>query len=950
MLRKNRQQSNDAAVKVASVRTDFWAQNPRAAALASKLTRDRMHETGTPGQGVSVSSETIFSELLQQRARKNLDAKTIMELQPDIRLIRFMIQSVIMSPLDMDAGGFTHSVGDTDLPGAITNPLLDIVREHFTTYIDLDKEFTRMNPEALFDEGAAVRVIIPESVIDDMINHTGQYTTEQYQNTILDDDRRTFRPVGILGDVMTMEQAKARQESPRPFGSAKVSMESAFHIDVGVTSTRINDMASITDNISVLKMPILKDSIRRSAITDLVRSSVRTNVNRAALNRYAREDYVHRSGDSKVSDIRRLRETLYNSNGGRIQGQRQIAIIGSAQDASRSSIGHPTVQTWRTSSLIPAFSPGNPDEHLGYIGALDSNGYAIDLVAEMQNNVNKGMGAIDNTNAMNLTSTLLQQTQILNSGYNYDKAKQSNSERIRLWQQIYEENILNRIKNGMTGANVQLGKNETFYNMIMARNFANECVHLVYIPASQVVYHAYEYDDNGMGVSLLDGVTQTSTLRIMTNFANFMASVNNAVGRTKVSINIDPRSPDPEKDSTVLMDEYLRTQAGATPTDVTSASEMFRTLRQMGVCFEIQGHSGLPNTTVDVESFQSGKLQIDNEFTEKLRNEQYMGLFVTPDMVDMTQQGDFAITRWTSNQLFTKRIMLLQRITEQSAKRYVTIYCNSSGELINRMQAAIRQVEEKLPEFYRNRTASEEHIQYDSVLKEFFRAYEVKLPSPNNTQADTAKDQIEKESQKWDAVLPYYLANELYDPALGDEQQSMISSLTASMKALLMRRYIEEHDLAPDIRDFVRKDTEDAPALNLMKETMLYWTNLIGNIGDFTAATKARREKRMEYIETANPKLAEFLRNGAAAATTDDNPDDNNNNGNVDDIDFNADLPNENANNDDNANFNSPSTPFDGEQTGNNNAEGGGDDTAGAPAEPGDSNASGSQPPEPQNP
>jgi hypothetical protein len=46
-------------------------------------------------------------------------------------------------------------------------------------------------------------------------------------------------------------------------------------------------MASITDNISVLKMPILKDRIRRSAITDLVRSQVRTQVNRASLARYA---------------------------------------------------------------------------------------------------------------------------------------------------------------------------------------------------------------------------------------------------------------------------------------------------------------------------------------------------------------------------------------------------------------------------------------------------------------------------------------------------------------------------------------------------------------------------------------------------------------------------------------------------------------------------------------
>jgi hypothetical protein len=71
---------------------------------------------------------------------------------------------------------------------------------------------------------AAVRVIIPESVIDDMINHTGQYTVEQYQSTILDDDHRTFRPIGILGDVVTMEQAQQRQQAAKAFGSAKVSM------------------------------------------------------------------------------------------------------------------------------------------------------------------------------------------------------------------------------------------------------------------------------------------------------------------------------------------------------------------------------------------------------------------------------------------------------------------------------------------------------------------------------------------------------------------------------------------------------------------------------------------------------------------------------------------------------------------------------------------------------
>lgn len=72
---------------------------------------------------------------------------------------------------------------------------------------------------------------------------------------------------------------------------------------------------------------------------------------------------------------------------------------------------------------------------------------------------------------------------------------------------------------------------------------------------------------------------------------------------------------------------------------------MFRTIRGMGVSFEVTGNDRIPNTTVQVDSYQSQKQMIDPEFTNELKTQQYMGLFVTPDMVDMTQQGDFAITR-----------------------------------------------------------------------------------------------------------------------------------------------------------------------------------------------------------------------------------------------------------------------------------------------------------------
>ena len=56
--------------------------------------------------------------------------------------------------------------------------------------------------------------------------------------------------------------------------------------------------------------------------------------------------------------------------------------------------------------MVPAYIPGEEEKHLGYIGALDENGHPIDVMEEMKTNISKGMGNLDNQQAMNLTSTL----------------------------------------------------------------------------------------------------------------------------------------------------------------------------------------------------------------------------------------------------------------------------------------------------------------------------------------------------------------------------------------------------------------------------------------------------------------------------------------------------------------------------------------------------------------
>ncbi|AGX01930.1 virion structural protein [Erwinia phage PhiEaH1] len=866
------------SVRVKSQNTDFFHRNPRAAVVASKMIADRYSGQNKPGHGVDVPNESIFDVIINRRGRKNLDAETIMNLQPDIKLIKSLITSIVMSPIDMDSGGVTFKMTEsTELPGVVYNPLLEVIRSHFTSYYDLNEVLPLAVGEALFDQGASIRVVVPEAAVDDMINGTTQrVSTEDYINSRLDADRLTFRPQGFLGPVMSGWKDNKRIPFDAHAAQKKVSLESAFTIQASATNTRFNSMATITDNIEILTVPILKERTRARMLRNA---------------QMARLYQANRSvaTESNQAQIRTLAGTLYKQTNGRSQ-VKNVEIMSAAHSASRSSIGHPMVMKWSSDSLVPAYVPGEEEKHLGYIGAIDENGHPIDVMEEMKQNISKGMGNLDNQQAMNLTSTLIQQTQILQSGYNVDMDKQSAAERLRLFTQVYEENILNRIKSGIYGHNVKLGDNESFYKVMLARHFANNHIHLVFIPAEQVAYFAYDYDKNGMGKSLLDDVKQVSTLRVMTTFANFMSAIANAVGRTKVTLNIDPRSPDPEKDYHILMDEYLRGQSNASPTDVTSAAEMFRTIRQMGVNFEVTGNDRIPNTTVQVDSYQSQKQMIDPEFTNELKTQQYMGLFVTPDMVDMTQQGDFAITRWTSNQLFAKRIKTIQQATCRHGKKLVTAYTLSSGELIKRLQQEIDGIKDKLPEKYKITESQGNVIRHQELIEDFMEDLMLELPTPSSTKYQTQLEEMNKYSGLLDEGIRHYVTNELLGGAMADEDSSHVDLMVNSIKSYMMREYMAREDILPELQELVRKGTEDNPSLDLSKEYMVHMTNIMNNLGDWGSAVKLRREKYLEMLQSKNPDYAEAIGSAGASADSSSSADSSDDSGD-DEFDFDSEPP-----------------------------------------------------------
>lgn len=867
--------------RVRSGRVDFFKDNPSASVLATKLIPDRRRPAELPrDDGVTVTDDSAFNEMIKQRAKKNMDADTLLRLNPDIKLIRETLVSCIRSPLSMEDDELFFRTKDSDLPLSLLNEMIEPVQDHFNSGYDLSEELGDMIADALVNRGASPWAIIPEASLDDLINKTSRVSTEAFQHSV---NNHFFDPkVGILKGIGILGDATAPEEN------AKVPSFEMFSTTTQVNQ-KIADNLYITDNPAQLRLPALNEAFNRARI----RCRVSPTMDFGRVPRISNEAAAQEK-DQQVAlakNIEQIQKSLYNprsSNRHRKASYRNTAVIKSGHEASRSSIGHPLVLPLLNESTIPVFVPGNPKRHIGYFIITDGNGQPLNVTQELKRFQEQGAGAMQSQAIGDQTTAMLQQMNVMQNGYCVDKDA-GMKERLRIYGDIMEAQFMNRLKNGLRGMSVKMKHDEDLMRLMFMRQISNEMTHIVFLAADQVAYLAYEYDENGMGVSMLDGVKQVAVLRTMCNFANFMASIRNAVGRTRVTLNIDERDPDPEKSSAILQDEFLRSQAGVSPTDVASSAEMFRVIRQMGIIFDVQGNTRIPNTSVNVEDFQSQKQMIDNEFMDRLEKQVYMGFFVTPEMVDATQSADFAITRWTSNQLFAKRIKNLQKITERFLEDFVSIYSNSSGTIINELQQIIDASKEKLPPIYLEKHGEDgqSYVQYDTVINEFFRVLEIKLPSPDNTKLDTQMDQLQKYVQGLDTALNAYISADFMEIATNDNDSNYLNQVIGSIKAYYIRNYMLENNIFPELADLTRQGTDDSPALDISKEVILHMQNFTNNLGDWGAAARLRRELYLEKLEERNQKYADAIRGGTSGSSDTDTDNDDADTGD----DFSMDMP-----------------------------------------------------------
>lgn len=805
---------------------------PELAALATKLVPEIASQRF--GQGYLTTSRRdrpmqapdlgLLQRISDLTANDVSDAQTIFQLLPETELAMQILVSSILAPKDLVTTGINFSLETNRFNSELAAQMLSVVTDHFEKIYKISDLLKPSLQDALFLTGSYPLLILPESSIDKAINNPGRVSMESIREDF--DSTGTVRCLGFLGNAPTTENSNNRIN----FGLEGVEGLSTYDSKVPVTEKAygLDPLLEIVDNPNVLKMASLQKRIAADKTYHLLKRRNMTGLKSASLN-ISQEAYAG-SGVSVGFATQRS---------GLNYAHRPIELLTPSRDIARPSIGHPLVMKLPSESVIPVHQPSNPEKHLGYFVLLDSMGNPLNAVAQrdyyadMANslNPNSGMG-----------SQLLQQAKRGIEGQATERQHEID-EMARIYGQFLEKELTDRLRNGIYGNQVEVTAPTEVYRVMMARAMARQQTQVLYVPAEMMEYIAFDYNKYGIGQSLLQASKILGGIRVLSLFAETMASIKNSINRTQLNITLDPEDPNPTHTVEFLMGEYAKTRQGSFPLGATNPTDVISYLQQASVDVAVTGNTRWPDVKFEATERASNRTKPDDTMTKDLRDRHLMAMGLSPDMIDAGRGADFATSVLANNLLLAKRVLTYQGQLEEFLRSFAKKYILADGYLMEDLRHLVQSNRTKLTreqqkaqnqsekiaaerqtlvkaakdkvstESMNQQLESLEEMGFDAVIMEFLQCIVISLPKPDMATIKNQMEAYEAQDQAYDKGLDAYL-NAAYLETHGLGQLSeLVEPTKAAVKAELMRRWMRDNNVLPELHDLLAGDEDERPDL-----------------------------------------------------------------------------------------------------------------------------------------
>lgn len=815
------------------------------AALQSKL----VHANNASGTVQMVMNPDSFKHNPEYRtniatstASSIADSHNIQQNLPEIELIKQIIVPSIISPNDMMNEELSYSTTDETLGLAISQGCLEVIKDDCQKYYKIDDLLGKQLEDALFNTGSYVEAILPEAAIDDLINSGTKISNEDINKFF--SDKGNLSPLGALGNPDNDNDNINNIISDRAALNAAIGMESnrnnADNYDPKVGNELMPLNLNVTDNLNILKLPRIKEKVRADALADIY--------NRAG---YGLETLNHKLSKKKVNplgtDNSEIAEFVRSVYPNRSFQMKEILEIPTKSNTSRASVGRPLIMHLPSESVIPVHTPSDPSEHIGYFVILDQTGNPIR--APIETDLFENMRNTYNAANVDMSSYLTSKVNNSVNGNTAEAALQSQvtyEEAIRLYTNVVERDVLSRLKNGIYGEDLAIGKVEDAYRIMFARLCEKKHTQMLYIPKTLVSYLAFDYNGYGVGKSLIDKIKVLASLRISLMYANGMAVLKNSITQRTLNVELDSMNQNP--DLTIRMAQHSAALAmnKANPFGSFDPNSIVQRLTEASVQTNVTGGAGnFPETKVSMDYANNSYTQVDTTFTDEIRDQIRMGLWTTPEMIDTAMGSDFATSIVANHALLAKRTKNAQKILCENRTSYIRKLCYNDAVIMGKLIEVINNNRNTLPKEISENYENEEIAMY------FINTINVSLPEPDISKFDMQMEAFDAYSAALDKILPTFINDEMMTSDTSGELSMVIPATIATIKNYFLRKYIKDNNIMGELFDLVTKDGDDKAAINLMQECNIHVESIQNSVLEYMMKRLAQKKLHDKLLSEA---------------------------------------------------------------------------------------------------
>lgn len=802
--------------------------------------------------------------IAENTAAKLETNKEILELFPDIEIATEIRISAIIDPNSQEDEELRIRFKKSSAPSETIGKLIPTVKKNIE-----DINLKAIVKEALVDKGAYIEAIIPEPLLEKII----QANIEESQDA-KKKNTKSGNQSGI--DTSKLEKANTATFSLGLLNKINMLDNSGLLSDASFNSLGIEEDK---------KVKVLKEIFRidEAIITDNI-LEIKT-VEAALL-----------SANSSIKD----KLKIFKKNKSKITDEDIKSLFSKTKKTKEEFIALPAVKAsynkgqslnikLPVSSCIPIYPSGEPHNHIGYFVLINpKTGVPIrdEEYAERRNYMNENM-RVDKPNSGNFISTVLDNLK----GYS-DNKDLTIKDIDKTYSRLLDLKIKSVLKDTVFDDIVEVDiETNDAYRVMLSRVLESKDTKMIFIPQELVSYVAFDYRDNGTGKSLMEKISFFASLRAIILFTNLMAKMSNSMTNTVVNAEIDELDKNPKSTRASIISNFMNSKGQRMPLYMFNPRDLASWANMFGIQFNIK-HPTFGNTEVNVEEKTSNRSEVDTELEDLIFQYILYAIGVNKETVDAAKNDDYATSVVARSKFFAKRIAgdqkkLAPQISEMIKRRisYNIIAYEQIKEIVeadyNKLTKSY--LEEKIGkdeakaerEKSKNNKKNKEAL-IELIIELLIDDIEMYLPKPEVTDDVNNKTIFENYNESLDSVLDSIISDDVIVENGGGETNTIIKDdLRKMAKSVAMMRFLRENNYMQSVTDMFTLDNEGKVLVNPIEE----YASFVNALSTAALASKSSIEKNNlkinKDLESIQEKLGSEDNGETDGYEDDDNPDEN---------------------------------------------------------------------------